>query len=94
MHPLLIRMGRIPRMERGKLCRMTGRPHYNHQTWKDGHNVARYVSADQVESLQEAIDGYCHFMELAQQYAELIIQRTRNERPRKSARQQKSKRQK
>ena len=79
IHPLLEQMGRIERMERGKVCRLTGRPHYNHQTWQDGHNVVRYVPAEQVAALQAAIDGYRHFMELAQRYAEKIIRRTRNE---------------
>lgn len=79
IHPLLKRMGLIERMERGKVCRMTGRSQYNHQTWQDGHNVVRYVPAEQVVALQEAINGYGLFMELAQQYAEKIIQRTRSE---------------
>ena len=79
IHPLLERMGRIERMERGKICRMTGRPHYNHQTWQDGRNVVRYVPVDDVASLQDAIDGYRLFMELAQEYADEIIERTRRE---------------
>jgi hypothetical protein len=83
LHPLLERMGRIERMERGKVCRMTGRPHYNHQTWQDGHNVVRYVPAEQFAALQAAIDGYRLFMELARRYAEEIIQRTRSERSQK-----------
>jgi hypothetical protein len=81
IHPLLERMGGIERMERGTICRMTGRPHYNHQTWLDGHNVARYVPAEQVARLQKAIDGYRLFMELARKYADQIIQRTRRESP-------------
>ena len=81
IHPLLARMGRIEQMERGKLCRMTGRPHYNHQTWRNGRNVVRYVPAEQVAALQTAIDGYRLFMKLARQHAEQIIQRTRRERP-------------
>jgi hypothetical protein len=76
-HALLRRMGQIERMERGRVCRLTGRPHYNHQTWHQGRNVVRYVPADQVERLQEAIDGYRLFMELARQYVDEIIQRTR-----------------
>ena len=79
IHPLLERMGRIERMERGKVCRMIARPHYNHQTWQNGHNVVRYVPAEQVAALQAAINGYRLFMELAQQYAEQIIQRTSRE---------------
>ena len=79
IHPLLERMGRIERMERGKVCRMIARPHYNHQTWQDGHNVVRYVPAEQVAALQQAINGYRLFMELAQRYADQIIERTRRQ---------------
>jgi hypothetical protein len=77
--PLIARMSRIERMERGKICRMSARAHYNHQTWQDGRNVVRYVPADQVAVLQEAIDGYRLFMQLAQQYADEIIERTRRQ---------------
>jgi hypothetical protein len=76
---LLERMSRIERMERGKICRMSGREHYNHQTWQDGRNVVRYVPTDQVAPLQEAIDGYRLFTELARQYADEVIQRTRRQ---------------
>lgn len=75
--PLLWRMSRIERMERGKICRLSGRPHYNHQAWHEGRNVARYVPAEQVPSLQEAIEGYHLYMELAHQYADQVIERTR-----------------
>jgi hypothetical protein len=76
---LLERMSRIDGMERGTLCRMRGRPHYNHQTWRNGRNVVRYVPRDQVARLREAIAGYRRFMALAEQYAEQIIRRTRRE---------------
>ena len=79
IHPLLKRMSRIKRMERGKICRMSGRPHYNHQSWHNGRNVVRYVPADQVASLQEAIEGYRLFMELVHQYADQVIKRTRRQ---------------
>ena len=90
IHPLLERMSRIERMERGTLCRLTGRPHYNHQTWQDGRNVVRYVPTTHIAALQEAVTGYRLFMELAQQYAEEIIQRTRRDRPLPSPRQKPS----
>lgn len=80
---LLERMARIGRMERGKICQMGGRPHYNHQTWQDGRNVVRYVPADEVDELQKAIDGYTQFRELAEQYADEIIRATRKERDKK-----------
>lgn len=82
IHPLLKRMSLIQRMERGKICRMKGRAHYNHQRWQDGRNIVRYVPADQVVPLQDAIDGYQLFMQLAHQYADQIIQRTRRQRSR------------
>ena len=59
---------------------MRGGRYYNHQTWLNGRNVVQYVSAEQVESIQEAIDGYQRYMELTRTYAELIIQRTRRRR--------------
>ena len=76
---LLKRMGSIQRMERGKLCRMSGRPNYNHQTWQNGRNVVRYVKSEHVAPLTEAIEGYRQYMELVQEYADLVIERTRQE---------------
>ena len=80
MKQLLERMARIERMERGKLCRMSGRSHYNHQTWRDGRNLVRYVPAREAAFVQEAIDGYQDFMRLAEQYADEVILRTRRDR--------------
>jgi len=85
IHPLLERMAQIARMERGKICRMAGRPHCNHQTWQAGRNVVRYVPLAEVAALQEAIDGYNLFMRLAQEYADEIIRRTRDERVKNAA---------
>ncbi len=80
---MLERMAAIERMERGKLCQMTGRPQYNHQTWHNGRNEVRYVPADEVEGLKEAIEGYRRFIELAEQYADEVIRLTRRERAKK-----------
>lgn len=80
MQRLLERMAKIERMERGKLCRMGGRPHYNHQTWKEGRNVVRYVPVQEADFLQEAIDGYHHFLQLVEHYADEVIKQTRRER--------------
>lgn len=82
MTRLLERMAAIERMERGKLCRMGGRPHYNHQTWRDGKNVARYVPKEEVEALKEDIAGYQLFMKLVEQYADEVIRASRRERER------------
>jgi hypothetical protein len=81
---LLERITGIERMERGKICAMSGRDHYNHQTWQDGRNVVRYVRAEEVASLQEAIDGYNLFRRLTEEYADEIIHRTRLERTKAS----------
>lgn len=77
---LLEKIGKIERMERGKICQMKGRKHFNHQTWHEGRNVVRYVPAKEVEILQSDINGYDQFMDLVQQYAEEIIRITRRER--------------
>jgi len=67
-------------MERGKLsslretsmgtaCKL--------QAWENGKNVSRYIPADQVPAVQEAIGGYQRFQNLTEQYAQLKIQETR-----------------
>ena len=83
MQRLLERMAGIERMERGKLCQMSGRPHYNHQTWQDGRNVVRYVPKGEVTEFQKDIAGYQLFTQLAEQYADEVIRQTRRERKKK-----------
>ena len=80
MKRLLERMAEIQRMERGKLCKMGGRPHYNHQTWENGKNVVRKDLERQKEFLKKAIDGYQTFMKLAERYADEAVRQTRRER--------------
>ena len=79
MQRLLERMAAIERMERGKLCRTSARPHYNHQTWSDGKNVVRYIPAEQAQFLQQALDGYALFKRLPEEYADEVIKHTRRE---------------
>lgn len=81
---LLARMAGIERMERGKLCRMRGRPHYNLQAWRNGRNEVRYVRREEVDAIQQAIDGYNLFRKLAEQYADEIIRQTRREQQKRS----------
>ena len=79
---LLQQIAQIQHMERGKLCILRegpAGPYYNHQTWENGKNVSRYVPRDQVPAFQEAIAGYEEFQHLTQEYAELVIQKTRTE---------------
>jgi len=86
MEHLLERMAAIERMERGKLCQMGSRPHYNHQTWRNGRNDVRYVAKGEVEELKKDIAGYQLFTKLAEQYAEEVIRVTRREREKKKQR--------
>ena len=83
---LLERMVAIERMERGKLCQMGGRSHYNHQTWRDGRNEVRYVPKGEVAELKKDIAGYQLFTKLAEQYADEVIRATRRERESKKRR--------
>ncbi len=86
MQRLLEHMSSIERMERGKLCQMGGRPHYNHQTWRDGRNEVRYVSKDDVAELKKDIAGYQLFSKLVEQYVDEIIRATRSEREKEKRR--------
>lgn len=85
MKRLLERMAAIERMERGKLCQMTGRPHYNHQTWRNGRNEVRYVPENEVADLQKDIAGYQLFVKLAEQYADEVIRITRRQRQKRKS---------
>lgn len=79
---LLGQIGQIKQMERGKLSVLgegPNGPYYKHQTWQEGKNISRYVPRDQAPALQEAIDGYEKYQHLTEQYAELVIQKTRAE---------------
>jgi carbamate kinase len=82
MQSLFQQIAQIQHMERGKLCVLRQGPqgsYYNHQSWEDGKNVSRYVPQDQVPAMQQAIAGYEQFQNLTNQYAQMIIQRTRAE---------------
>jgi len=77
---LLQQIARIRHMERGKLCPLPGRPYFNHQTWENGRNLVRYVARDEVQSLRKAMDGYRRFQQLINQYAAMIIEKSRQQR--------------
>lgn len=83
MRQILERMAAVERMERGKLCKMSGKSHYNHQTWRDGKNEVRYVPKGDVAELEKDIAGYRQFIKLAEQYADEIIAGSRRERKKK-----------
>lgn len=66
-------------MERGKLCSMKNGRHFNHQVWRNGRNVVRYIPNDQLSRMKKAIAGYQRFTKLVDQYVNLIVARTRKE---------------
>jgi len=70
-------MAAIERMQRGKLCAMRDGRHYNLQSWEGGRNVVRYVPAAEVNAVKKDVAQYKRFMQLAQRYADLVIQDTR-----------------
>lgn len=70
-------------MERGKLstytfeARSQNAPYYKLQRWENGKNATRYIRPEQVPMLQEALAGHAQFQELMEQYAQLVIEQTR-----------------
>lgn len=80
---LLNQMAQIRRMDRGTihvLRQGPQGPYYNHQCYEGGKNVSRYLPADQVSELKQAIEGYHQFEQLRAQYVDLVVARTRAER--------------
>ena len=76
-------IAQIQRLERGTLNVIRqgpAGPYYNHQCYEEGRNVSRYVPAEQINELKEAMDGYRHFQQLVQQYVQLMVEQTRAER--------------
>ena len=76
-------IAQIQHMERGTLNVIRQGPqgpYYNHQCYEEGRNVSRYVPSELVREVREAIQGYHRFQELAQQYAQLVVEKTRAER--------------
>jgi hypothetical protein len=77
---ILEQIAQIQLMMPGKLCVLREGPkgpYYNLQSWEEGKNHACYVPQQKVEAVTEAIDGYQRFEQLTEQYAQLIIEKTR-----------------
>ena len=55
-------------------------PYYNLQFIENGKHVSRYVPRSQVEQVRQAIEGYHQFTRLTDEYAQMIIEKTRAER--------------
>lgn len=76
-------IAQIQRMDRGSVSVIRQGPdgaYYNHQCSENGRSVSRYVSGEQVTGLKEAIKGYHRFQQLAGQYVQLLVEKTRAER--------------
>ena len=74
---LLEQMAAIPAMERGKLSPHSSGRHQKLQCWQAGKNHTRHVPVDELPALQSALAGYAQYWQLSEQYAELVIQETR-----------------
>ncbi|HEX4119630.1 MAG TPA: hypothetical protein VH619_03300 [Verrucomicrobiae bacterium] len=78
---ILQEINSITRMERGKLClqsRRSGSPPFHKlQCWHQGRNQTRYVPAEEVSSMQEALAGHERFQQLAEEFVDLTIGQTR-----------------
>lgn len=80
---ILQEMNSITRMERGKLSVQhprAGSPFHKLQSWCHGKNQTRYVPAQEVPALQEALAGHERFQRLAEEFVDLTVAATRRER--------------
>jgi len=80
---ILQQMNTLTRMERGKLCRQSRgpgtTPFFKLQCWQRAKNHTRYVPADEVPALQQALANHQRFQELAEQFVTLTVAQTRQE---------------
>ena len=74
---LLEQIAAIPVMERGKLSPHSSGRHHKLQCWQEGKNHTRHVPADELPAVQSALGGYAQYRQLTEQYADLVIQETR-----------------
>lgn len=74
---LLEQISAIPTMERGKLSPHSSGRHHKLQCWQEGKNHTRHVSAAELPAVQSALAGYAQYRQLTEQYADLVIQQTR-----------------
>jgi hypothetical protein len=78
---ILLEINTITRMERGKLCVQSRGPSHSPfhklQCWHQGRNQTRYVPAEEVPSVQEALAGHERFQRLAEEFVDLTVIQTR-----------------
>ncbi len=80
---ILQQIATIGDMERGKLSSYTfkdrpnGGNYYKLQHWENGKNQTRYVTPEELPAVQSALEGYAQYQRLTEQYANLVIEETR-----------------
>lgn len=74
---LLERIAAIPAMERGKLSPHSSGRHQKLQCWQGGKNHTRHVTTDELPAVVSALAGYAQYRQLTEEYADLVIQETR-----------------
>jgi hypothetical protein len=74
---LLEQIAAIPAMERGKLTSHSSGRHLKLQSWREGKNHTRHVSADELPAVESALAGYAQYRQLTEEYADMVIQETR-----------------
>lgn len=74
---LLEQIAAIPAMERGKLSPHSSGRHQKLQCWQEGKNHTRHVTVDELPAVESALAGYAQYRRLTEEYAELVIQETR-----------------
>ena len=74
---LLEQIAAISAMERGKLSPHSSGRHQKLQCWQAGKNHTRHVAADELPAVEGALAGYAQYRHLTEQYADLVIQETR-----------------
>ena len=92
---ILQQIAQIQRMEPGKLCVIGQGPngsYYNLQCRENGRTASRYVPADQVEIVASHTANYQKFQGLVAQYAQAVIDQTRQERDLNSKKKSRSRR--
>lgn len=80
---ILREINQIQRMEPGKLCvirRGTKGAFYNLQYRENGKAISQYVPRDQAETVAQNTANYQKFKELVGDYAQAIVEATREER--------------
>ena len=83
---ILNQIAQVQFMDRGKLSTYTFKkraqpatPYFKLQSWEQGRNLTRYIRPEQVPLVREALAAHEEFKALVEQYAQLVIDRSRKQ---------------